>query len=41
MTALRCVGAPAGIGPVVAFVRSDDARWIATQRIEVSGRING
>jgi NAD(P)-dependent dehydrogenase (short-subunit alcohol dehydrogenase family) len=37
MTALGRVGQPDDIGPVVAFLCSDEARWIAAQRIEVSG----
>lgn len=37
MTALGRVGEPDDIGPVVAFLCSDAARWIAAQRIEVSG----
>ncbi len=37
MTALGRVGLPADIGGVVAFLCTDDARWINAQRIEVSG----
>ncbi len=37
MTALGRVGQPDDIGPVVAFLCSDEARWVAAQRIEVSG----
>lgn len=36
-TALGRVGLPEDIGSVVAFLCSDDARWITAQRIEVSG----
>ncbi|WP_353482704.1 SDR family oxidoreductase [Haliscomenobacter sp.] len=36
-TALGRVGLPEDIGGVVAFLCSDDARWINAQRIEVSG----
>jgi NAD(P)-dependent dehydrogenase (short-subunit alcohol dehydrogenase family) len=36
-TALGRVGLPADIGSVVAFLCTDDARWITAQRIEVSG----
>ena len=35
--ALGRVGQPDDIGGVVAFLCSDDARWISGQRIEVSG----
>lgn len=34
------VGSADDIGPVVAFLCTDDARWINGQRIEVSGGIN-
>lgn len=37
MTALGRVGMPNDIGGVVAFLCSDDARWVNAQRIEVSG----
>ncbi|MCF0069168.1 SDR family oxidoreductase [Dyadobacter sp. CY261] len=37
VTALGRVGEPDDIGGVVAFLCSDDARWITGQRIEVSG----
>lgn len=37
ITALGRVGEPEDIGCVVAFLCSDDARWITAQRIEVSG----
>lgn len=40
MTALGRVGEAEDIGGVVAFLCSDDARWINGQRIEVSGGIN-
>jgi len=36
-TALGRVGLPDDIGGVVAFLCTDDARWITAQRIEVSG----
>lgn len=37
VTALGRVGLPNDIGGVVAFLCTDDARWINAQRIEVSG----
>ncbi|MFA6151193.1 MAG: SDR family oxidoreductase [Chitinophagaceae bacterium] len=37
MTALGRVGLPEDIGGVVAFLCSEDARWINGQRIEVAG----
>jgi len=37
VTALGRVGVPDDIGGVVAFLCSDEARWINAQRIEVSG----
>ncbi|MET4084221.1 NAD(P)-dependent dehydrogenase (short-subunit alcohol dehydrogenase family) [Pedobacter sp. UYP30] len=37
MTALGRAGLPTDIGPVVAFLCTDDAKWITAQRIEVSG----
>ncbi len=37
LTALGRVGLPEDIGPVVAFLCSDAARWINGQRIEISG----
>lgn len=39
-TALGRVGLPDDIGGVVAFLCSEDARWINAQRIEVSGGMN-
>lgn len=36
-TALGRVGLPDDIGAVVAFLCTDDAKWITAQRIEVSG----
>ncbi|HMI66511.1 MAG TPA: SDR family oxidoreductase [Cyclobacteriaceae bacterium] len=39
-TALGRVGKPDDIGGVVAFLCSDDARWINAQRIEASGGMN-
>ena len=40
LTALGRVGLPDDIGGVVAFLCSDQAKWITAQRIEVSGGIN-
>jgi NAD(P)-dependent dehydrogenase (short-subunit alcohol dehydrogenase family) len=40
MTPLGRVGAANDIGSVVAFLCTDDARWVNGQRIEVSGGIN-
>lgn len=40
LTPLGRVGTAEDIGGVVAFLCSDDARWINGQRIEVSGGIN-
>jgi NAD(P)-dependent dehydrogenase (short-subunit alcohol dehydrogenase family) len=40
MTALGRVGLPDDIGAVVAFLCTDDAKWINAQRIEVSGGMN-
>jgi NAD(P)-dependent dehydrogenase (short-subunit alcohol dehydrogenase family) len=37
LTALGRVGLPDDIGPVVAFLCTDEAGWIDAQRIEVSG----
>ncbi|WP_282081414.1 SDR family oxidoreductase [Aquimarina algiphila] len=39
-TALGRVGLPTDIGPVVAFLCTDDSNWINGQRIEVSGGVN-
>jgi NAD(P)-dependent dehydrogenase (short-subunit alcohol dehydrogenase family) len=39
LTALGRVGQPDDIGGVVAFLCSDEARWVNAQRIEVSGGI--
>ena len=39
-TALGRVGVPDDIGGVVAFLCSDEARWVNGQRIEVSGGIH-
>jgi NAD(P)-dependent dehydrogenase (short-subunit alcohol dehydrogenase family) len=36
-TALGRVGLPEDIGSVVAFLSSEDAKWVNAQRIEVSG----
>jgi NAD(P)-dependent dehydrogenase (short-subunit alcohol dehydrogenase family) len=40
LTALGRVGLPEDIGGVVAFLCSEEARWINGQRIEVSGGMN-
>lgn len=40
VTALGRVGLPDDIGGVVAFLCTEDAKWINGQRIEVSGGIN-
>ncbi|MEJ7664457.1 MAG: SDR family oxidoreductase [Hymenobacter sp.] len=37
LTAMGRVGLPTDIGPVVAFLCTDEAYWIDAQRIEVSG----
>jgi len=39
-TALGRVGVPDDIGGVVAFLCTEEARWINAQRIEVSGGVN-
>ena len=39
-TALGRVGLPDDIGGVVAFLCTDDAKWVNAQRIEVSGGTN-
>lgn len=39
-TALGRVGLPEDIGSVVAFLCSDDAKWVNAQRIEVSGGVH-
>jgi NAD(P)-dependent dehydrogenase (short-subunit alcohol dehydrogenase family) len=39
-TALGRVGEPEDIGPIVAFLCTDEARWINAQRIEASGGMN-
>lgn len=39
-TALGRVGLPDDIGGVVAFLCTDDSKWINAQRIEVSGGMN-
>ncbi|MCY1558627.1 3-oxoacyl-[acyl-carrier-protein] reductase FabG [compost metagenome] len=36
-TALGRVGVPNDIGGVVAFLCTDEAKWITAQRIEISG----
>jgi NAD(P)-dependent dehydrogenase (short-subunit alcohol dehydrogenase family) len=40
LSPLNRVGAADDIGPVVAFLCTEDAKWINGQRIEVSGGIN-
>jgi NAD(P)-dependent dehydrogenase (short-subunit alcohol dehydrogenase family) len=40
VTALGRVGMPDDIGGVVAFLCTEDARWVNAQRIEVSGGMN-
>lgn len=40
VTALGRVGLPDDIGGVVAFLCTDDAKWVNAQRIEVSGGVN-
>jgi len=40
LTALGRVGVPDDIGGVVAFLCTEDARWVNAQRIEVSGGVN-
>jgi NAD(P)-dependent dehydrogenase (short-subunit alcohol dehydrogenase family) len=40
LTALGRVGLPDDIGGVVAFLCTDDAKWVNGQRIEVSGGVN-
>jgi len=40
LTALGRVGLPDDIGGVVAFLCTEDAKWINAQRIEVSGGMN-
>jgi NAD(P)-dependent dehydrogenase (short-subunit alcohol dehydrogenase family) len=37
ITALGRVGEPEDIGPLVAFLCTDEARWVNAQRIEASG----
>lgn len=39
-TALGRIGNADDIGGVVAFLCSDEARWVNAQRIEVMGRLN-
>ncbi|TDW48043.1 NAD(P)-dependent dehydrogenase (short-subunit alcohol dehydrogenase family) [Flavobacterium sp. 270] len=40
VTALGRVGLPDDIGGVVAFLCTEDARWVNAQRLEVSGGMN-
>ncbi len=37
ITALGRAGLPTDIGPIVAFLCTEDAKWINGQRIEASG----
>ena len=37
MQALQRIGKPADVGPVVAFLASDDARWITGDTVRVDG----
>lgn len=37
MQALQRIGQPADVGPVVAFLASDDARWITGDTVRVDG----
>lgn len=37
MQALKRIGQPDDVGPVVAFLASDDARWITGDTIRVDG----
>ena len=39
-TPLGRVGLPADVGPVVAFLCSDEGRWVNGQRLEVAGGIH-
>ena len=39
-TALGRVGLPDDVGSVVAFLCSDDAKWVNAQRIEISGGVH-
>ena len=39
-TALGRVGEPDDLGAVIAFLLSDEARWITAQDIEASGGFN-
>lgn len=40
MTALGRVGLADDIGSVVAFLCSEDAKWVNAQRIEVAGGVH-
>ncbi|TDO28261.1 SDR family NAD(P)-dependent oxidoreductase [Sediminibacterium goheungense] len=40
LTSLGRVGVPDDVGTVVAFLCSDDAKWVNAQRIEVAGGIH-
>ncbi|WP_028297636.1 SDR family oxidoreductase [Olivibacter sitiensis] len=40
ITAIPRIAYPKDIGPVVAFLCTDEAKWINAQRIEVSGGMN-
>jgi NAD(P)-dependent dehydrogenase (short-subunit alcohol dehydrogenase family) len=37
MQALKRIGKPDDVGPVVAFLASDDARWVTGDTIRVDG----
>jgi 3-oxoacyl-[acyl-carrier protein] reductase len=37
MQAIQRIGAPGDVGPVVAFLASDDARWITGDTVHVDG----
>ncbi|HQW70100.1 MAG TPA: SDR family oxidoreductase, partial [Flavobacterium sp.] len=39
-TALGRVGLPDDIGSVVAFLCSNESKWISAQRIEVAGGVH-
>ena len=40
ITAIPRIGQPEDVGPVVAFLCTDEAKWVNAQRIEVSGGMN-
>jgi 3-oxoacyl-[acyl-carrier protein] reductase len=39
MRALQRIGKPANVGPVVAFLATDDARWITGDTVRVDGSL--